>query len=153
MKTHKKSETGLLKDLSASPMTVSSKLITGSSILNHAGRIGNNEGSMGTNFGGNKLATSPGANTIHKEIIVPRSPQNSGEKKFVETSTGEKLIINLLGAFASLKLSDKYIPVKNFQQLLYPPFCHIKGTLENEKSTPGGVSIGTRRSLTQVPSF
>ena len=108
-----------------------------------------NEGSMGTNIGGQSSMVSSGAPVKDPS----RSPQTQGEKKFEETTTGEKLIINFLGAFASLKMSDKYIPVKTFQQLLYPPFSQVNeknGTPDQGKSTPGASSNQTlnRRSNT-----
>lgn len=50
---------------------------------------------------------------------------NQNEKIYVEQNTQEKIIINRNGAFASLKDTDKFLPVNTFQQLLYAPFEQI----------------------------
>ena len=65
-----------------------------------------------------------------------------GEKKFYEVHTGEQLIVSLIGLFARLKDQDKYMPLQNPIQILYPPFVQLNASIPskdyNSKNKAGG---------------
>jgi len=70
------------------------------------------------------------------EGIIP------GEKKFYEIHTGEQLIVSLIGLFARHKDQDKYMPLQNPVQILYPPFVQLNPSVPtkdyNSKDKGGG---------------
>lgn len=58
--------------------------------------------------------------------MSPIGSEIPGEKQFIETNTGEALIISNIGIFASRKGEDRYVPLQFPEQILFAPFVQLQ---------------------------
>ena len=58
--------------------------------------------------------------------MSPLSSEMPGEKQFVETTTGETLIVTQIGLYASRKGEDRYVHLQFPEQILVAPFVQLQ---------------------------